>query len=182
MEKLKREFENSVNCHTGNSTRRPPNQNKQEAQAGTDSYSSKPNQTRLPTPKTKKANCPSVSCRIANIKAENEHKAVATRRDYSEKKALHDVKEATILAPLKAEMREFMKDRDAMKAKVAMAEKQLEKAIAEAKNEPPQRRGKGKSHRATARAKAQRAAAKAAKQVEAKAAERASSKHAGDRH
>ena len=123
MEKLKTEFENSVNCHTGNSTRRPPNQNKQEAQAGTDSYSSKPNQTRLPTPKTNKENCPLVACRISKIKAENERKAAAIHRNYAKKKPLHCVKEAKILAPLKAEMRGVLKERDAMKAEVALAAK-----------------------------------------------------------
>ena len=135
MEKLKREFENSVNCHTGNSTRRPPNQNKQEAQAGTDSYNSKPNQTRLPTPKTSKAD--HQLAEFAKIMAEFAPKPTANRRDDDEKKALHEEKAENILAPLRAEMRKVLDERDAMKVVLALEEKQLEKQISADKKEPP---------------------------------------------
>ena len=87
MEKLKRDFENSVNRHTGTSTRRPQSRNEQEAQkVDMVSYSSKPNATRLPTPKTNKANRQSISCRIAKIRAESERQAADIRREDAEKK------------------------------------------------------------------------------------------------
>ena len=61
---------------------------------------------------------------------------------------------------------------DAMKAVLALAEKQVEKKIvekqlenkiAEKRKVPPPKRGEGKSHRVNVRAKAQRADEKAAK-------------------
>ena len=79
---------------------------------------------------------------------------------------------------------------DAMKAVLALAEKQLEnkiaekqleKKIAEKRKVPPRKQGKGKSHLINLRAKAQRAAEKATKQAEAEAVERASTERAEDR-
>ena len=55
----------------------------------------------------------------------------AIRQDYAEKNALYDKREAEILNPLRAERREMLDEIDAMKALVALAEKQLENAIAE---------------------------------------------------
>ena len=55
----------------------------------------------------------------------------AIRQNYAEKNALYDIKEADILDPLRAERREMLDEIDAMKALVALAEKQLENAIAE---------------------------------------------------
>ena len=52
MEKLTRKLENSVNWHTGTSTRQPPNPNELEARkADTVSYIGKTNTARLPTTK-----------------------------------------------------------------------------------------------------------------------------------
>ena len=65
-----------------------------------------------------------------------------------------------------------------LKAAHTLAEKQLAKAVAEAKEEPPRRQEKGKLPRVTARAKEQRAAKKAAKQAEYDDTEQASAERA----
>ena len=87
MEEIKRKYCNGANRNLRTSTRRPPIQNGQEIQAGMDSYSSSPNQTRLPTLKTNLAKRPSVASRIAKIRADKERKAAVIHQDqnYAEK-------------------------------------------------------------------------------------------------
>ena len=55
----------------------------------------------------------------------------AIRQDYAEKNALYDKKEAEILDPLRVERRKMLNRIDAMKAAVALAQKQSEQNIAE---------------------------------------------------
>ena len=89
MEEIVRKYGNSANCNLRTSTRQPPIHNEHKAQASTDSHSSSPNQTRLLTPKTNLATCPSVASRIVKVRAEKELKAAAIRQyqDYAENKA-----------------------------------------------------------------------------------------------
>ena len=61
----------------------------------------------------------------------NRNSFEAICQDYAEKNALLDKKEAEILDPLRAETREMVDRLDAMKAVLALAEKQLENTIAE---------------------------------------------------
>ena len=55
----------------------------------------------------------------------------AIRKHYAEKNALYDKKEAEILDPLRVERRKMLNRIDAMKAAVALAQKQSEQNIAE---------------------------------------------------
>ena len=144
MEKLTRKLENSVNWHTGTSMRRPPNPNKLEAQkADAVSYISKPNATCLPTPKTSKSDQQAAETAkiFADLKATA---AAAIHQDNAEQKARHEAKKAKIFAQQAAEEREVMSKFNALKAELTLAEKQLAKAEAEAKEEPPRRRKRGK--------------------------------------
>ena len=89
LEEIGPKYGNSANPNLHTSMRWPPIHNEQEAQAGTDSHICSPNQTRLLTPKTNLATCPSVASRIVKVRAEKELKAAAIRQyqDYAENKA-----------------------------------------------------------------------------------------------
>ena len=164
-----------MNRYTGSSTHQPHNPNKLEARKeDTVSYSRKPNAIRLPTPKTNKID--QQAAETAKIVSELAATAAAISRDDAEQKTFHEAKKAKILAHQAAGEREVMSEFNALKSELALAEEQLARLVAEAKEEPPRRCKKGKLHRANAQAKAQPKAETAANQAEA--AERASSDRA----
>ena len=121
LEKVTRNFEDSVNRHTSTLMRQPPNPNELEVRkAGTASYISKPNATRLMTPKTSKAH--QQAAETAKIFAKLAAQATAIRRDNTEQKALHDARRTEILAKAAATNREFRIEMNARIAELALAE------------------------------------------------------------
>ena len=128
MEKIARKYGNSANRHLGTSTRRSPNQNKQEAQAGMNSYNSEPNQTRLPTPKTSTVD-PQLA-EIAKIIAELAAKPAAIRQDDVKQQALHGAKEAEILAETAAKKPDIRSKMSVLRAQRALMEKQTATLVA----------------------------------------------------
>ena len=121
LEKLTRNFEDSVNRHTSTSMRQPPNPNELEVRkADTVSYISNPNATRLLTPKTSKVD--QQAAETAKIFNDFAAMAAAILRNDAEQKALYDAMRAEILSEAAGTNREFGSEMDALRVELALAE------------------------------------------------------------